>query len=114
MLGRALTLACVLCGRRGIFRRWLHLVDRCPRCGHAFGREEGYWVGALIFNTAATQLAFFAVFLGGLWVAWPTVPWQGLLVGSLATIVVFPLLFYPWAKTLWLWVDHVLHPHGQG
>jgi uncharacterized protein (DUF983 family) len=113
MLGRALTRRCLLCGSRGIFRRWLHLVDRCPGCGHSFGREEGYWVGALIVNTGATQLLFFAVFLGGLWATWPDVPWNALLAASLAAILAFPVAFYPWAKTLWLWLDYLLHPAGS-
>jgi uncharacterized protein (DUF983 family) len=112
MLARALSRRCLLCGSRGIFRRWLHLVDRCPGCGHSFGREEGYWVGALIMNTGATQLFFFVVFLGGLGATWPDVPWNWLLAASLASIVVFPVAFYPWAKTLWLWVDYLLHPTG--
>ena len=113
MLGRALLLRCLRCGGGGIFRRWLTLTERCPRCGYSFDREEGYWIGALIVNTGATQLLFFAVFLGGMWWTWPDVPWNWLLVASLATIGAFPLLFYPWAKTLWLWIDFLLHPLGR-
>lgn len=55
------------------------LVERCPRCAYPFDREEGYWVGALITNTGATQVAFFAWFLGGLALTWPDVPWNVLL-----------------------------------
>ena len=114
MLARALARRCPLCGGRPIFARWLVLAEHCPRCRHAFGREEGYWVGALIVNTGATQLCFFVVFLGGLWVTWPDVPWTWLLVASLASIVACPLVFYPWAKTLWLWLDFALHPPDLG
>lgn len=110
MLARALARRCLRCGSGGIFRRWLDLVERCPRCGYDFDREEGYWIGALIVNTGATQLLFFAVFLGGMWLTWPDVPWNALLVGSLASIIIFPIVFYPWAKTLWLWLDFLLHP----
>lgn len=113
MLRRALARRCLRCGSPGIFRRWVDLVDVCPRCGHPFAREEGYWVGALIVNTGATQLVFFGVFLGGLWATWPDVPWTGLLIAGLAAVVVFPVAFYPWAKTLWLWVDYALHPAGR-
>lgn len=110
MLARALGRRCLLCGQRRIFRRWLTLVERCPRCGYPFDREEGYWVGALIVNTGATQVAFFVWFLGGLALTWPDVPWNVLLVGGVALMLAFPVLFYPWAKTLWLWLDFLLHP----
>jgi uncharacterized protein (DUF983 family) len=113
MLARALLRRCLRCGSGGIFCRWVELVDACPGCGAPFAREEGYWIGALIVNTGATQLLFFAVFLGGMWATWPDVPWNWLLAASLVTILVFPIVFYPWAKTLWLWLDHVLHPAGR-
>jgi hypothetical protein len=38
------------------------------------------------------------------------VPWNALLVAGLASILVFPIAFYPWAKTLWMWLDRTLHP----
>lgn len=110
MLARALARRCLLCGRGGIFRRWLTLAPRCPRCGYRFDREEGYWVGALIVNTGATQVAFFVWFLGGLALTWPDVPWNVLLVGGIGLMILFPVVFYPWAKMLWLWVDFLLHP----
>lgn len=110
MLARALVLRCPLCGQRGIFRRWLTLAGRCPKCAYPFEREEGYWVGAMIVNTGATQLLFFAWFLGGMLVTWPDVPWSVLLFGGIGLMLVFPVFFYPWAKTLWLWMDFLLHP----
>jgi hypothetical protein len=41
------------------------------------------------------------------------VPWNALLAASLAAILAFPVAFYPWAKTLWLWLDYLLHPAGS-
>lgn len=110
MLARAVLRRCPLCGQRGIFRRWLVLAPRCHGCGYPFDREEGYWVGAMIVNTGATQLLFFAWFLGGMAVTWPDPPWNVLLFGGIGLMLAFPALFYPWAKTLWLWMDFCLHP----
>jgi uncharacterized protein (DUF983 family) len=110
MLARAMLRRCPLCGRRGVFARWLVLAARCPGCAYPFDREEGYWVGAMIVNTGATQLVFFVWLLGGLLLTWPDVPWSLLLFGGIALMLTFPVLFYPWAKTLWLWLDFLLHP----
>jgi uncharacterized protein (DUF983 family) len=110
MFFRAWLLQCLICGHRPIFKRWWTLVDSCPSCGYSFEREEGYWVGAMIMNTGATQLMFFAVFIGGMLLTWPDVPWTLLLVGNLVLIAAFPAVFYPWSKTLWLWMDFLIHP----
>lgn len=113
MLGRALRRRCPLCGERAIFARWGELVPRCPGCGYSFEREEGYWVGAMIVNLGAAQGLFFAVFLGGIALTWPDVPWTGLLVACLVTVGAFPVWFYPRSKTLWVWLDRRVHPYGE-
>ena len=105
MLGRALRRRCPVCASGGIFDGWFTLRDRCPRCGFSFEREEGYWVGAMIVNIGGAQLLFFAVFLGGLALTYPDVPWTALLVAGLAVMAVFPIVFYPLSKMLWLWGD---------
>lgn len=110
-LWRALWLRCPHCGARGIFSRWGQLVDRCPGCGYSFEREEGYWVGAMIVNIGAAQVLFFAVFLGGLLLTWPDVPWTLLTVAGLVLMAVFPVWFYPRTKTLWVWLDQTVHPY---
>lgn len=105
MLGRTLRRQCPLCGSGGIFRSWFELKDSCPACGFSFEREEGYWTGALIVNIGGAQVLFFAVFLGGLAITWPDVPWMALLAIGLAVMALFPIVFYPLSKTLWLWGD---------
>lgn len=109
----ALRRACPRCGSGGIFRTWGQLHDRCPRCGLSFEREEGYWVGALIVNIGVAQVLFFALFLGGMAVTWPGVPWDLLLVLGLATMGLVPIAFYPWSKTLWLWGDLALRGRSR-
>lgn len=110
MLARALARRCLVCGAAGIFTGWFTLRDACPGCGHSFEREEGYWVGAMIMNTAGAQLGFFILLLGGMALFWPEVPWTGLLVAGLVYMGGFPVVFYPFSKTLWMWCDFVLHP----
>lgn len=111
MLGHALRRRCPVCGAPGIFDGWFTLRPRCPGCNFSFEREEGYWVGALIANIAVAELLFAAVFLGGVVLTWPEVPWLRLGVVGIAAMVGLPVAFYPLSKTLWLWVDLAfLHP----
>ncbi len=105
MLSRALRRRCVLCGHRPIFDGWFALRARCPSCGLRFEREEGYWVGALIANIAVAEALFAVLFIGGILLTHPDVPWTGLGVAAAAAMVVVPIVFYPLSKMLWLWVD---------
>ncbi len=88
---------------------WMNLVDDCPTCAHHFERQEGYWVGAVAINTVVTIIVFGIVFIGGMVVTWPEVPWNALLVVTVAMNLVFPILFYPWSKTLWVALDLAIH-----
>lgn len=112
MLGRALRRRCLACGGPELFAGWFTLRDRCPACGFGYEREEGYWVGAMILNLGGAQLLFLAIFVGGMLGTWPDVPWTGLWIGGVATMVAFPILFYPYSKTLWVWGDLWLNPRG--
>lgn len=85
------------------------MLERCPGCGLRFEREEGYWVGALIVNTAATSVAFLVVLFGGMAAFWPEVPWVALTVTAALVNLVVPVVFYPWSKTIWMAVDVALH-----
>lgn len=100
---------CPLCGSGGLFRGWFTMVDRCPGCGHGFEREEGYWLGAMVFNLAVTEGVFGLLFVGGMVLTWPDVPWTGLLVAALIVNAVVPVAFYPVSKTLWAAADLCLH-----
>ncbi len=111
MLGRALRRRCPLCGAGGIFQGWFALRDRCPRCNFSYEREEGYWVGAMIANIAAAEGLFALIFLGGVALTYPDVPWTPLMIAGFVVMIALPVAFYPLSKTLWLWVDLAfLHP----
>jgi hypothetical protein len=85
--------------------------ERCPVCGIRLARgEEGYQVGAYMFNMIAAELIFAAIFLGILVYTWPNPPWTPLLYGGIALMIVLPALFYPFSKTLFLAFDLVFRP----
>jgi uncharacterized protein (DUF983 family) len=107
---RGLRRRCPICGERRIFRSWFKMLDDCPRCHHHFEREEGYWVSAIIVNTAATEALFGIFFIGGIFATLPEVRWLPLLVVGAVTNLVFPVLFYPFSKTIWVALDVYFHP----
>ena len=54
---RALALRCPRCGRAPLFRGWFRMNVVCAVCDLRFERAQGYWVGAIYVNYAATTVA---------------------------------------------------------
>ena len=104
---RAVRRSCPVCGHRKIFSGYFTLEDSCPNCHYQFAREEGYWVGAVIMNTAITEGIFFVLFVATLIATAPDVNWVTLLIIGLATNLIFPVVFYPFSKTIWMAFDLV-------
>ena len=110
---RALRRRCPVCGGKKIFSSWFRLKTRCPTCSYTFERESGYWVSAIIVNTAATEVLFAVFFVGILIVTFPEVSWGPVLVVGALTNVLFPILFFPLSKTLLMAFDLWVHPLGS-
>jgi uncharacterized protein (DUF983 family) len=109
MLARGLAKRCPWCGQGKLFRRWLSLKERCPRCHLRFEREEGAFLGAMALNYGVTGVAFIALLVIWLVVELPDVELIPLMAASVAVTVVVPLLFFPFSKTIWVAVDLLLH-----
>jgi uncharacterized protein (DUF983 family) len=110
LLLRGLTARCPVCGSRGLVAGWFRLRDTCPRCGLHTDRLEGQWSGDIGINTIVTFALLYVVLLGGTLLMWGDVK-VGVLAGVSAFVVlVFPVLFIPVAKTLWLGIDLAMRP----
>ena len=108
---RALRRRCPNCGGSGLFATWLTFNHRCPTCGLALERgEDGYQVGSYMFNIIASELVFASIFITVLVATWPTPPWDLLLWGGVALMLVAPFLLYPFTKTVFLAFDLVFRP----
>jgi len=111
LLGRAALLRCPNCGEGHIFESWFQQREECPRCGIVFNRgEQGYAVGAYMFNIIVAELIFAAIFVAVLLVTWPDPPWTLLTYGGAALMVLLPVLFYPFSRTLFLAFDLIFRP----
>lgn len=64
----------------------------------------------MIVATAFALFAFLAVFVGGIIISWPEVPWTILMIASVLAAGLVPTLGYPTARTLWVALDFMVRP----
>jgi len=108
---RAIRRRCPHCGSGGLFSSWFKMVPECPTCGLLTERnEQGYQVGAYMFNIALAELCFVIVLVGVMVGTWPNPPWSELTWISVGLMVLLPVLFYPFSKTLFLGFHLLFHP----
>lgn len=108
ILGRGIRLRCPRCGIGPLFRGLFRMHEKCPVCALPFEQEQGYFVGAIYVNYAATALLLVAVFVG--FQLFPGVPiLLQLLLGGLVAVLV-PLSFFRHSRSLWMSLDHIVNP----
>ncbi len=115
LVGRALRLRCPNCGSGSLFRRWVVMEKRCPRCDLKLDRGEAdYFLGSYVVNFVVAELLI--VFGAGatIFLTLPDVPWTGLMRWLFVLAIVAPILFYPFAKTIFLAIDLNFRPVTQG
>ena len=103
---RALRLRCPRCGDARLYRGWFTMEERCRACGLRYEAEQGYFVGAIYLNYAATV----AVALGGVLLIDNAI---GLtlaeqLVVGIAVGLLAPLLFFRHARSTWLALGYLV------
>ena len=84
------------------------MATGCTACGLRFERAQGYWVGAIYVNYGVTVL----VALGGALALWA---WAGLSTARqlwlwLPFVVLFPLWFFRYSRSLWLALEWLFNP----
>jgi uncharacterized protein (DUF983 family) len=78
---------------------------RCPSCALSFEPEQGYFVGAIYINYAATTLIAIAGFLLLDYYTALSLSEQLVLWGLFA--VAFPVCFFRHSRSLWLSIDYL-------
>lgn len=111
MVARALRKHCPYCGGGRMYLGWFKAVANCPTCGLRLERgEEGYVVGSYMFNLVGAELVFMSLFVSAILVTWPTPPWEILSWAGGIFMILAPVLFYPFAKLLFLAFDLSFRP----
>ncbi len=109
--GRALRLRCPHCGRGRIVESWFRMRERCRVCGIRTARgEEDLMLGAMVFNIAFAEGLLALVLVGVAVATWPDVPWRFLQFGGPVLMVLAPIAFLPFSRTLWMAFEPVYFP----
>jgi uncharacterized protein (DUF983 family) len=102
-LTRGMTLRCPACGKGELFRRVFTMNEFCKRCGFSFQRPPGYFLGSTYINygvtAGLTTVAYVSLYFG------VGIEKQTLLPAILGFCLVFPLVFFRFARSLWLSLD---------
>jgi hypothetical protein len=75
--------------------------------------EDGYVVGAYMFNIIAAEMLWLALMAVVTWKTWPDPPWNLLLYGGGGLMILLPFLCYPFSKTIFLAFDLVFRPADE-
>ena len=105
VVARALRLRCPRCGETRLYRGWFAMHERCAACGYRYEREQGYFIGAIYINYAAT----IAVAAGGVILLDDLVglSLRTQLVLGIALAALVPLVFFRYSRSLWLAVVYL-------
>jgi uncharacterized protein (DUF983 family) len=106
--GRGLALRCPRCGLTPLFRGWFRMAEACAVCGLVFERAQGYFVGAIYVNYAVTA----TLALGGFFLLWrfTALSTAAQLALWVPFVVLFPLWFFRYSRSLWLAVEYLINP----
>lgn len=105
---RGLTLKCPACGLGQLYQSFFKMRRECYYCGLVFAREQGYFVGAIYLNVAATESFIFITYLAFI-LAHRTAD-QITYTVLFALALLLPVIFNRHARSLWLSLDSLLDP----
>jgi uncharacterized protein (DUF983 family) len=86
------------------------MAEACALCGLRFERAQGYFVGAIYVNYAMTVL----VAIVGFVLLWGVAGFstRGQLAVLVPLVVIFPLWFFRYSRSLWLAVEWAINPES--
>ena len=104
-------LKCPRCGQGKLFDGLFRMRRECSLCRLVFEREQGFFVGAIYVNYAATVLIAMPGFFLLDYYTEVSLSHQLILWGAFATI--FPILFFRHSRSLWLCVAYMFDPDDE-
>jgi uncharacterized protein (DUF983 family) len=110
LFGRAFILRCPHCGKGPVLQHWLKLRVKCGSCELRLQRgEHDSFTGSMFILFTLVGLVGYAI-LAITMAATEVTPWDLLENGLPVLVLVELLLFFPFAKLLWLAFDLMLRP----
>jgi uncharacterized protein (DUF983 family) len=99
-----LLLRCPNCISGRMFRSMFEMYPVCPDCGVVFERDPGEVTGGIFINTVVALVLLLALLIALNVLAVPFTL-QFIILGL--SMVVFPILFYPCSRGLWVGILYV-------
>lgn len=110
LFARASALRCPHCGKGPVLQHWLKLRVKCGACGLRLQRgEHDNFTGSMFILFGLVGVAVFAV-LTVTMLATAETPWDVLENGLPILAAVLIVVFFPFAKLIWLAFDLMLRP----
>lgn len=83
------------------------MAEACALCGLRFERAQGYFVGAIYVNYTVTAI----LAIGGFFLLWGLLGLStgGQLAVLVPIVVIFPLWFFRYSRSLWLALEWSLN-----
>lgn len=108
LLISGIRLRCPRCSEGPLYRKPFQMRAHCPHCNLKYEREQGYFVGAIYINYAAT----IAVAVPGFFLldAFAGFDIDRQLKIWIPFTLIFPVLFFHHSRSLWLMIEHLLNP----
>jgi uncharacterized protein (DUF983 family) len=100
---RALRLRCPRCGETKMFTGLFRMHESCAHCGLKYEREPGYFLGSIYINYGITAFLTSVGWVGLRFGCGVESRW--LIYAFAAFCVLFPMLFFRYARALWLAMD---------
>lgn len=103
LLGRGLRLRCPRCGEGPMFQNLFRMHERCDHCDLKYERAPGYFLGSAYINYALTSVILLVGYVSLRFGA--GISNRTLTPFLVAFFVLFPLMFYRYARALWISFD---------
>jgi uncharacterized protein (DUF983 family) len=111
LLSRGLRLRCPVCGEGKLYRRWFRMYTECSACHFVYEREPGYFTGGMAINLTITCLIIvFSSIPLSIIALNLDIPLLQVLIWGLVLAFIFPLLFYRHSNSIWMSLEHLMHP----
>jgi uncharacterized protein (DUF983 family) len=102
---------CPRCLRGRVFRGLLDMRETCPVCGLRFGREEGYFAGAMYVSYLIAIALVFGIF-GVLWLTSSRTELAMYVLLGVTAVLYVPLvpIVYRYSRVVWMHFDRSFGP----
>ncbi|CAG0971976.1 hypothetical protein GPROT1_01640 [Gammaproteobacteria bacterium] len=103
---------CPECRRGAVYHGLMSMHERCAVCGYRYGRETGYFTGAMYasyFIAVPVLIVIYAVM--SVTFAVGQTPMATLAMSSAVFLLFVPFIFR-YSRVIWMYIDRLFDPHG--